>query len=150
MKVTAICLYGRFIMYCTFIIIEKTMKEIISSSDAPEAIGPYSHATAFGGLVFTSGQLPIDKNIGKVVSGGIVEQSKQSLKNLKSVLEAGGASTNSVLKTTCFLANIEDFQLFNDVYTEMFPDNCPARSCFAVKELPLGVLIEVEAIAYKE
>lgn len=125
------------------------MKEIINSSYAPEAIGPYSQATAFGSLVFTSGQLPIDKKIGKVVDGGIIEQSTQSLRNLKAVLEEGGASLDSVLKTTCFLSNIGDFQAFNSVYADVFTQNCPARSCFAVKELPLGVLIEVEAIAFK-
>jgi len=125
------------------------MKKIINAIDVPVAIGPYSHGTVFENLIFTSGQLPIDKNSGAVVKGGIIEQSHQSLTNLKSVIEEGGGSLDSVLKTTCFLDNIGDFQAFNSVYAEIFKTNCPARSCFAVKDLPLGVLIEVEAIAHK-
>ncbi|UGA54663.1 Rid family detoxifying hydrolase [Vibrio sp. VB16] len=125
------------------------MKHIINSNNAPQAIGPYSHGTTFGQLIFTSGQLPIDANTGQVVDGGISEQSIQSLKNLTSVIEEGGGSTDTVLKTTCYLANIEDFQIFNSIYAKLFGTNSPARSCFAVKSLPLGVLVEVEAIAHK-
>ncbi|WP_050922479.1 Rid family detoxifying hydrolase, partial [Vibrio harveyi] len=116
----------------------------------PAAIGPYSHGTAYGDLIFTSGQLPVDSAVGKVVEGGITAQSHQSLTNLKHVLEAGGGSIDTVLKTTCYLANISDFAEFNKVYAEFFNKECPARSCFAVKDLPLGVLIEVEAIACKK
>ncbi|EKO3804422.1 RidA family protein [Vibrio harveyi] len=126
------------------------MKELITSEHAPAAIGPYSHGTAYGGLIFTSGQLPVDSAVGKVVEGGITAQSHQSLTNLKHVLEAGGGSIDTVLKTTCYLANISDFAEFNKVYAEFFNKECPARSCFAVKDLPLGVLIEVEAIACKK
>ncbi|MDK9739333.1 Rid family detoxifying hydrolase [Vibrio sp. D404a] len=125
------------------------MKEVISSNKAPEAIGPYSHGAAFKDLIFTSGQLPVSRETGNVVEGGITEQSVQSLENLKSVLEAGGGSVDTVLKTTCYLANIEDFAAFNKVYADIFKTDCPARSCFAVKDLPLGVLVEVEAIAHK-
>ncbi|MHA2739769.1 RidA family protein [Vibrio harveyi] len=126
------------------------MKELITSEHAPVAIGPYSHGTAYGDLIFTSGQLPVDSAVGKVVEGGITAQSHQSLTNLKHVLEAGGGSIDTVLKTTCYLANISDFAEFNKVYAEFFNKECPARSCFAVKDLPLGVLIEVEAIACKK
>ncbi|HHF2974822.1 TPA: RidA family protein [Vibrio diabolicus] len=126
------------------------MKELISSEHAPAAIGPYSHGASYGDLIFTSGQLPVDKATGKVVEGGISAQSHQSLTNLKYVLEAGGGSIDTVLKTTCYLSNINDFAEFNKVYAEFFQQDCPARSCFAVKDLPLGVLIEVEAIAHKK
>ncbi|WP_019616038.1 Rid family detoxifying hydrolase [Psychromonas ossibalaenae] len=125
------------------------MRKLIDSPKAPEAIGPYSHGTSFENLIFTSGQLPVSREIGKVVAGGITEQSLQSLENLKSVLEAGGGSIDTVLKTTCYLADIKDFAAFNAVYAGMFNQDCPARSCFAVKDLPMGVLVEVEAIAHK-
>ncbi|BDM63700.1 endoribonuclease L-PSP [Shewanella sp. NFH-SH190041] len=125
------------------------MKQTINAAKAPEAIGPYSHGTSFGDLVFTSGQLPVCREKGGVVAGGIAEQSRQSLLNLQYVLEAGGASLDTVLKTTCFLSQIGDFAAFNEVYKEFFKTDCPARSCFAVKDLPMGVLIEVEAIAHK-
>ncbi|QFU22533.1 Rid family detoxifying hydrolase [Shewanella eurypsychrophilus] len=124
------------------------MKKIITSSKAPEAIGPYSHANAYGNLIFTSGQLPICKKLGGVVEGGVVAQSRQSLENLKSVLEAGGGELQTVLKTTCYLTDIADFAEFNKVYQEYFGSDCPARSCFAVKDLPLGVKVEIEAIAF--
>ncbi|PJE78364.1 2-iminobutanoate/2-iminopropanoate deaminase [invertebrate metagenome] len=123
------------------------MKSCITADQAPEAIGPYSHGTRHGDLVFTSGQLPVSRELGKVVDGGISAQSRMCLENLKYVLEAGGASLDDVLKTTCYLSDINDFAAFNTVYAEVFGKDCPARSCFAVKDLPLGVLVEVEAIA---
>ncbi len=124
------------------------MKTIIHAERAPAAIGPYSHGTAYGNLIFTSGQLPVCKKKGSVVDGGITEQSIQSLENLKYVLEAGGGSLETILKTTCYLAEISDFAAFNEVYKTYFKTDCPARSCFAVKDLPLGVKVEVEAIAH--
>lgn len=126
------------------------MKQIIVAKSAPEAIGPYSHGTAFNGLIFTSGQLPVDGSTGSVVEGGITAQSEMSLKNLISVIEAADGDIKTVLKTTCYLANITDFAAFNEVYKTVFHTDCPARSCFAVKDLPLGVLVEVEAIAHKK
>ncbi len=126
------------------------MKEIIVAASAPEAIGPYSHGTQFNGLIFTSGQLPVDGSTSKVVEGGITEQSQMSLQNLIAVIEASGGDVNTVLKTTCYLANIADFAAFNEVYKTVFKTDCPARSCFAVKDLPLGVLVEVEAIAHQK
>ena len=124
------------------------MKRIITAAAAPDAIGPYSHGTAYGDLIFTSGQLPVCKQQGGVVEGGIAAQTRQSLENLKSVLEAAGGSLDTVLKTTCYLAEISDFAAFNEVYKAYFQKDCPARSCFAVKELPMGVKVEVDAIAH--
>ncbi|MCB5358596.1 RidA family protein [Vibrio lentus] len=123
------------------------MKEVITADSAPEAIGPYSHGNAFGNLVFTSGQLPVCREKGGVVEGGVSEQSRQSLLNLQYVLQAAGSDLDAVLKTTCYLSDINDFAAFNEVYKEFFETDCPARSCFAVKDLPLGVKIEIEAIA---
>ncbi|WP_318405978.1 Rid family detoxifying hydrolase [Photobacterium leiognathi] len=126
------------------------MTKVITSKSAPDAIGPYSHGNAFGDLIFTSGQLPVCKEKGGIVDGGIAEQSRQSLVNLCSVLEAGGGDMDTVLKTTCYLANIEDFAAFNAVYADFFKTECPARSCFAVKDLPMGALVEIEAIAHRK
>ncbi|HIP76043.1 MAG TPA: regulator [Psychromonas hadalis] len=125
------------------------MTKVITANSAPEAIGPYSHGNQFGSLIFTSGQLPVCKVKGSVVDGGIVAQSHQSLENLKAVLEAGGGNLKTVLKTTCYLSDISDFAEFNKVYAEFFETECPARSCFAVKDLPMGVKVEIEAIAHK-
>jgi len=123
-------------------------KETINANTAPKAIGPYTHGNKFGELIFTSGQLPIDGTTSNVVEGGITEQSQKSLENLIAVIEAGGGNVNTTLKTTCYLANISDFSAFNEVYAKVFKTDCPARSCFAVKDLPMGVLVEVEAIAH--
>ena len=125
------------------------MKEILSTQSAPAAIGPYSQGTAFGQLVFTSGQIPLDPATGEVVAGGIEAQSRRALDNLVAVLEAGGCKTTQVLKTTCFLADMGDFAAFNAVYSEYFGEAAPARSCVAVKTLPRGVLVEVEAIGLR-
>ncbi|GGY11464.1 RidA family protein [Paludibacterium paludis] len=126
------------------------MKDILFTKDAPAAIGPYSQGTAFGNLVFTSGQIPLDPVSGEVVGSGIEDQSRRALDNLKAVLIAGGSSPEQVLKTTCYLADLADFAAFNAVYSEYFGSEAPARSCFAVKALPRGVLVEVEAIAWRK
>ncbi|TDR72501.1 RidA family protein [Paludibacterium purpuratum] len=125
------------------------MKEILHTDTAPAAIGPYSQGTAFGQLVFTSGQIPLDPKTGEVVGGGIEEQSRRAMENLVAVLAAGGAKPTNVLKTTCFLADMGDFAKFNAVYAEYFGENSPARSCVAVKTLPKNVLVEVEAVAVR-
>lgn len=126
-----------------------TMKTKIHTDSAPAAIGPYSQALAFQELVFTSGQLPLDPATMAFPEGGIKEQALQSLKNLKAVLEASGASIDTVLKTTCFLADMEDFVAFNEMYTEIFgTENAPARSCVQAARLPKDALVEIEAVAY--
>ena len=119
---------------------EKDMKKIVTT-EAPAAIGPYSQGMVFGDMVFSSGQIPV------IPGATISEQAEQSCKNVGAVLAAGGASFETVIKTTCFLANMADFQAFNAVYEKYFV-SAPARSCVAVKDLPKGVLCEVEAIAY--
>ena len=122
--------------------------QIISTKNAPQAIGPYSQAILVGDLVFTSGQIPLDPVSGMVVEGGITEQAEQVMKNLGAVLTAGGSSYEKAIKTTCFLADMADFAAFNEVYAKYFTGK-PARSCVAVKELPKGVKVEVEVIASK-
>ncbi|CAH0537601.1 RidA family protein [Vibrio marisflavi] len=126
------------------------MKSVITSEKAPKAIGPYAHANRFEGLIFTSGQLPVDPSTSSIVEGGITAQSYMALENLKSVLEAGEGDLTTVLKTTCYLSDIADFAAFNEVYKEFFGADFPARSCFAVKQLPLGALVEIEAIAFRK
>ena len=119
----------------------------IETSNAPGAIGPYSQGMTSGKLVFTSGQIPLDPVTGAIAGDTIEAQSEQALQNLQAVLEAGGASLQTVIKTTCFLADMGDFAAFNAVYAKYFTGDCPARSCVAVKTLPKNVLVEVEAIA---
>ena len=118
----------------------------ISTTNAPAAIGPYSQAIAVGNMLYTSGQIPIDPKTGNIDAIGITEQTEQVMKNLGAVLEAAGTDFTKVVKTTCFLADIADFAAFNAVYAKYFTE-CPARSCVAVKDLPKGSLVEVEAIA---
>jgi len=118
----------------------------IFTDKAPAAIGPYSQAIIANDMVYTSGQISIDPSTGAVVMGDITEQTVQVMKNLQAVLEAAGASFLTVVKTTCFLADMTDFKAFNEVYKGYFVTN-PARSCVAVKELPKGVRVEVETIA---
>lgn len=118
----------------------------ISTTNAPAAIGPYSQAIAVGNMLYTSGQIPIDPKTGNIDAVGITEQTEQVMKNLGAVLEAAGTDFTKVVKTTCFLADIADFAAFNAVYAKYFTE-CPARSCVAVKDLPKGSLVEVEAIA---
>lgn len=121
------------------------MKKIVTDK-APAAIGPYSQGMAWGDLVFTSGQIPVDPASGEVVAGGIAEQAEQSCKNVGEVLAAAGIGYEHVIKTTCFIADMADFPAFNEVYEKYFTGK-PARSCVAVKTLPKNVLCEIEAIA---
>ena len=118
----------------------------VHTNNAPEAIGPYSQAVLTGNLVFTSGQSAINPQTGAVDAQTIEEQTHQVCKNLTAVIEAAGSSMDKVIKTTCFLRNIEDFAAFNAIYGTYFTSK-PARSCVAVRELPKNVLVEVEAIA---
>ena len=121
----------------------------ISTSKAPGAIGPYSQAILVGELVYTSGQLPINPVTGSFPEGGIKEQTRQSLLNVKAILEEAGRSMSSVVKTTVFLADMDDFSEMNSVYAEFFTEPYPARSAVAVKTLPKGALVEIEVIASK-
>ena len=121
--------------------------KVISTQKAPAAIGPYSQAIKVGNLVYTSGQIPIDPATGSFVEGGIKEQTRQSLTNIKAILETAGLSLNNVVKTTVFLAEMGDFTDMNSVYAEFFSEPYPARSAVAVKTLPKGALVEIEVIA---
>lgn len=124
------------------------MKKIIDTKNAPSAIGPYSQGTAGCGLIFVSGQLPIDPNTGEFATGGIKGQTRQSLENLRQILESAGSGLDKVLKTTVFLSDMNNFAQMNEVYKEMFGDsNYPARSAVEVARLPKDALVEVEAIA---
>ncbi|MDR0689453.1 MAG: RidA family protein [Spirochaetaceae bacterium] len=121
------------------------MKKIHTEA-APAAIGPYSQAVVSGALVFTSGQIPLSPETGQVVGASVTEQTEQVIKNLKAVLEAAGSDLLRVVKTTCFLADMNDFSAFNEVYAKYFTEK-PARSTVAVRELPRKVLVEIEAVA---
>ena len=118
----------------------------IQTDKAPAAVGPYSQAKISGGFLFASGQVGINPAIGAIVDGGLESQTEQVMANIAAVLEASGSSFDQVIKTTCFLADIADFKAFNEIYAKYFTSK-PARSCVAVKDLPLGALVEVEIIA---
>ena len=123
------------------------MKEVINTTKAPAAIGPYSQAIKVGNLVYTSGQIPIDPATGSFVEGGIKEQTRQSLNNIKAILEETGLTMGNVVKTTVFMADMNDFADMNAVYAEFFAEPYPARSAVAVKTLPKGALVEIEVVA---
>jgi 2-iminobutanoate/2-iminopropanoate deaminase len=125
------------------------MKKIISTTKALSAIGPYSQAVEANGTLFISGQIPIDPETGKLVEGGITEQTRQVLRNIGAILNEGGYSFKDVVKSTCLLGDIADFKAMNEVYSGYYPDNKPARAAYAVKALPMGALIEIETIAVK-
>ncbi|MBS1416332.1 MAG: RidA family protein [Clostridia bacterium] len=120
--------------------------KFVSTANAPGAIGPYSQAVCVNGLIYTSGQIPINPATGNVDAKDVTAQTEQSCRNVKAILEAAGTSLDKVVKTTCFLADMGDFAAFNEVYAEYFTGK-PARSCVAVKTLPKNVLVEIEAIA---
>ena len=123
------------------------MKQVISTPKAPAAIGPYSQAIRVGNLIYTSGQIPINPATGQFVEGGIKEQTRQSLTNVKAILEEAGTSMVNVVKTTVFMADMNDFADMNAVYSEFFTEPFPARSAVAVKTLPKGALVEIEVVA---
>ena len=120
--------------------------EIVSTKNAPDAIGPYSQAVTVNGFVFTSGQIGIDPRSGQIEETGIEGQARQAILNLASILEAAGSGLEKAVRTTCFLQNMADFAAFNEVYARFFP-NRPARSCVEVAALPKGALVEIEVIA---
>lgn len=123
------------------------MKRIIKTNEAPQAIGPYSQAVEINGTLYVSGQIAIDPATGKIIDGDISLQTKQVLKNIGAILNAAGYSLTDVVKSSCFLSDISDFKAMNEVYGEYYTADHPARSAFAVKDLPMGALIEIETIA---
>ena len=123
------------------------IRETVSTDKAPKAIGPYEQAIKAGGLVYTAGQIPIDPQSGNLIAGGIAEQTRQVLENLKAVLEAAGSSLDKVVKATVFLKNMADFAALNEVYGEYLGKAKPARSTVAVAELPRGALVEIDFVA---
>jgi 2-iminobutanoate/2-iminopropanoate deaminase len=125
------------------------MKKVISTTKAPGAIGPYSQAIEANGTLYISGQVPVNPATGKVVEGGIKEQTEQVMKNIAAILEEAGYSFDNVVKSTCLLSDMSNFAAMNEVYGSYYKENPPARAAFAVKELPLSVLVEIEPIAVK-
>lgn len=125
------------------------MKRIINTDAAPKAIGPYSQAIEANGTLYISGQIPIDPTTSKIVDGGIVEQTEQVMKNIGAILQAAGYSYKDVVKSTCLLSDMVNFQAMNEVYGKYYYENSPARAAYGVVKLPLGVLIEIETIAVK-
>jgi len=124
------------------------MIKLINSDQAPAAVGPFSHAIEANGMIYASGQLPIDFESGQIPEG-LEAQTRASMKNLTEVLKAGGCSLKDVVKTTVYLSDIGNFAAFNAIYAEYFSAPFPARSCYAVKDLPKGAMVEIEAIAAK-
>jgi len=125
------------------------MKKIINSEKAPKAIGPYSQAVEANGTLYISGQLPVDVATGKFIEGGIKEQAEQVMKNIAFVLEEAGYTFDNVVKSTCLLSDIAYFGEMNEVYAKYYTENCPARAAYAVKDLPMGAMVEIETIAVK-
>lgn len=124
------------------------MRKIIATDKAPAAIGPYAQANVVENLVFTSGQIPLNPADGKIVDGGIEAQTKQVFANLSAVLEEAGSSLEDIIKTTCFLSDLSNFEAVNEIYGTYFPSGVfPSRSAFEVSKLPMGALIEIECIA---
>jgi 2-iminobutanoate/2-iminopropanoate deaminase len=123
------------------------VKEAIQTAGAPRPIGPYSQAIAVEGLLFCAGQGPVDPATNQLVDGGVVEQTERTLKNLGGILEAAGLDYQDVIKTTCYLADMDDFRAFNEVYATFFPDPAPARTTIQAARLPLDIRVEIEAIA---
>ncbi len=125
------------------------MKKVINTKNAPAAIGPYSQAIETNGMLIISGQVPINPETGKLIEGDISIQTEQVMKNIEAILKEAGYSFENVVKSTCLLADMKDFKAMNDIYGKYYVENAPARAAFAVKELPLGALVEIETIAIK-
>jgi 2-iminobutanoate/2-iminopropanoate deaminase len=125
------------------------MKRIIFTDKAPKAVGPYSQAVEMNGTLYIAGQVPLDPPTMTIVEGGIREQTLQVMKNIGAILEAAGYSYADVVKTTCLLSSMNDFKDMNEVYARFYPENPPARATYAVKELPLGVMVEIETVAMR-
>ncbi|MFP4470306.1 MAG: RidA family protein [Bacteroidales bacterium] len=125
------------------------MKKIIYTKQAPNAVGPYSQAIEKNGMLFISGQVPINPATGSIVEGGIQEQTEQVMKNIGAILNEAGYSFDDVVKSTCLLSDMDNFKAMNEVYAKYYPQNPPARAAYGVVKLPLGVLVEIETIAMK-
>ena len=125
------------------------MKKVISTSNAPAAIGPYSQAILAGNTLYISGQIPIDPATGKLVEGDITAQTEQVMKNIKAILDEAGFTFQDVVKSTCLLATMDYFKPMNEVYAKYYPTDSPARAAFAVQALPMGAMVEIETIAVK-
>jgi 2-iminobutanoate/2-iminopropanoate deaminase len=125
------------------------MKRIIETSDAPQAVGPYSQAVEMNGTLFVSGQVPLNPSTMKLVEGGIKEQTQQVMENIGAILKAAGYDFSDVVKSTCLLSDIGNFKPMNEVYSQFYTEKKPARVAYAVKDLPLGALVEIETIAMK-
>jgi len=123
------------------------MKTVIFTDKAPRAIGPYSQAIETNGMLFVSGQIPIDPATAKIVEGGIKEQTEQVMKNIGAILSEAGYAFTDVVKSTCLLSDIDNFAAMNEIYGKYYPENSPARAAYSVVKLPLGALIEIETIA---
>jgi 2-iminobutanoate/2-iminopropanoate deaminase len=123
------------------------MKTVIFTEKAPKAIGPYSQAIEINGMLFVSGQIPIDPATSKIVEGGIKEQTEQVMKNISAILAEAGYTFADVVKSTCLLSDMDNFAAMNEVYGKYYPENPPARAAYAVVKLPLGALVEIETIA---
>ena len=125
------------------------MKKIVNIAKAPAAIGPYSQAVEMNNVLYISGQIPLDPETGKLIEGDIMAQTEQVLNNIAAILSGAGYSFSDVVKSTCILSDITNFKVMNEVYGRYYPEKQPARSAYAVKDLPLGALIEIETIAMK-
>lgn len=125
-----------------------SVKSIVSTTKAPAAIGPYSQAVKVGNLIFVSGQIPLDPESGKIVEGGVIEQTKRVMSNLEAILSETGAGLESIVKTTLYIKSMDDFPVVNDIYGSYFTKEPPARSCVEVNRLPKDALVEIEAIAF--
>jgi 2-iminobutanoate/2-iminopropanoate deaminase len=125
------------------------MKKVIYTKQAPNAVGPYSQAIEHNGHLFISGQIPVNPETGKIVEGGITEQTEQVMKNIGAILKEAGYAFEDVVKSTCLLSDMDNFASMNEVYARYYPNNPPARAAYGVVKLPLGVLVEIETIAMK-
>jgi len=125
------------------------MKKVINTANAPKAIGPYSQAIEANGMLFISGQIPINPETGKIVEGGISDQTEQVMKNIEAILKEAGYTFSDVIKSTCLLNDMENFAAMNEVYGKYYKQDPPARAAYGVVKLPLGVMVEIETIAAK-
>lgn len=125
------------------------MKKIIHTTNAPQAVGPYSQAIEINGMLFISGQIPINPKTGKIIEGGVTEQTEQVMQNIEAILTEAGYTFNDVIKSTCLLNDMDNFTAMNEVYGKYYPQDPPARAAYGVVKLPLGVMVEIETIAAK-